>query len=182
MSQLEVIIGPMFAGKSTELIRRIRRYTLKNNKIIIVGNIIDIRSGNCILTHNNEMLDVIVVSKLSDIFKMQNYETTNIIAFDEAQFFPDLIESVKIMLKDNKHILCSGLNGTFKRTPFENISELISLATNITFLTAICTHKNCHKDAPYTTKMNTLCVINNIETGGLEMYEPRCSEHYEEFE
>ena len=184
MSRLELIIGPMFAGKSTELLRRIRRYKLCKKNMIIIGNQIDSRSGEFIKSHNGESQKLILVSKLSDIFLLDTYASSNIIVFDEAQFFPDLVESVKKMLNDDKHILCSGLSGTFKRTPFENISQIISLATDITFLTAICTYIDennisCNCDASYTTKFKSYTKeSSNVETGGSDLYTPRCYKHF----
>lgn len=184
MCHLEMIIGPMFAGKSTELLRRIRRYKLCKKNMIIVGNSIDTRSGDFIKSHNGDSQKIVVVSKLSDVFLLDEYLSCDIISFDEAQFFPDLVDGVKKMLNDDKHVLCSGLSGTFKRTPFENIAQLTSLATNITFLTAICTYVDennnpCNCDAPYTTKFKShLKESTNIETGGSEMYTPRCYKHF----
>ncbi len=189
-ASLEVILGPMYAGKSTELLRRVRRYKLSGNKILIVSNDIDTRSGSYIRTHDGVEYTGVRVSQLSDIFEMEDYETYDIICFDEAQFFSDLIQSVQKLLKDNKRILCAGLSGTFKRTPFDNISDLISLATNITFLKSICTFTHdpttrtsttrtvCGKDAPYTKKISGTN-NNEIQIGDMETYCPRCLEHYD---
>lgn len=199
-ASLEVILGPMYAGKSTELLRRVRRYKLSGNNILIVSNDIDTRSGSYIRTHDGVEYTGVRVSQLSDIFEMDDYETYDIICFDEAQFFSDLIQSVHKLLKDNKRILCAGLSGTFKRTPFDNISDLISLATDITFLKSICTFTStssrgtssrgtsssntsttqvvCGKDAPYTKKISGTN-NNEIQIGDMETYCPRCLEHYD---
>lgn len=181
-SKLELIIGPMFAGKSTELLKRIRRYTLSSKNILIVGIRMDSRSGEYICTHDQQKLSLTLVDKLSEIFETSKYIESDVIVFDEAQFFPELIGDVKQCLSDSKIVLCAGLSGTYKLTPFDNISQLISIATDITFLKAICTHTNqngkiCGNDAPYTIKYND---SNNtiIETGGSDVYAPRCLTHY----
>lgn len=188
---LELIIGPMFAGKSTELLRRIRRYKLFNKNIIVVGISMDSRSGKFLCTHDQQKYSICIVDNLGQLFHDEHYLHSDIIVFDEAQFFPDLVECVKLFLKDKKHVLCAGLSSTYKQTPFENISQLISLASDITFLKAICTHTYythtthestiCGKDAPFTSKLVTCpdtCIDDDIAVGGSDVYAPRCSEHF----
>lgn len=181
---LELILGPMFANKTTDLLRRIRRHKLSEKKILIVGNSLDTRSGQFICTHDGIKEPIIMVERLEYIFDDEKYKECDIIAFDEMQFFEDLVESVRIMLLDGKHIICSGLSGTYKQTPFENVSQLISLATDVTFLKAICVYKDsngkvCGNDAPFTIKITGIHENNekDIEVGGLELYCPRCLKH-----
>lgn len=183
MTKLEVIVGPMFSGKSTELVRRIERYNLIGHKLLIIGNTMDTRSGSWIKTHTNNKKAVFEkVTHLMEIRSFEEYSTANIIVFDEAQFFDDVVGAVREFMYDGKHVLCAGLSGTYQRTPFDNISNLLSLATDVVFLKAICTFSHnertvCGNDAPFTSKFGGTC--DTVEIGDATLYAPRCYEHYD---
>lgn len=180
---LELIIGPMFSGKSTELLRRIRRYEISGYNILKVGYMHDWRSKSCIKTHDDISTDIILIDKLSKVFDLSDYVLYDIIVFDEAQFFPDLCDTIKLILHSNKKVICAGLSGSYKREPFLNMSNIISYATDITHLKAICTyHQNlnekcCGEEAPYTCKIKGQ-LNDNIEIGDNDMYVPRCYKHF----
>jgi len=185
---LELIVGPMFASKSTTLLQKAKKYLLLDKNILFVGIRMDSRSGNFIKTHDGIMREVVLLNNLNEIFYLNEYPSSDIIIFDEAQFFPDLHVSVQKMLSDNKHIICAGLSGTYKQTPFDEISKLYSLASNIIHLKAICMYRNgkngniCGYDAPFTIRLENNNNEENkesnlIKIGSSETYEPRCHKH-----
>ena len=133
---IELICGPMFSGKTEELIRRLRRSLIAKKKVIIFKPYTDNRySENKIVTHDNNQYDAIKCEKLQDIEKLINdYE---VICIDEIQFYSDAAEYCDKWANNDKIIEVCGLNGDYKRESFEQISLLIPIVENITFLTAI---------------------------------------------
>ena len=114
---LELIFGPMFSGKSSELLRRIRRIkSVSNNEesiddtIMLINSAIDTRvSEDAIKTHDGNILQAIKCKELSEINNLHKtkYEKCKIIFIDEAQFFPDLYDfCTQAVSKDFKHVVC----------------------------------------------------------------------------
>lgn len=136
--ELHLIIGCMFSGKTSELLNKYERYTLGNKKCMLIKYEKDIRYDvNCIATHNG-----IKVQSYKSLYlaSMDKYiHDYSVIFIDEIQFFKDAVLFIeKWSIIDNKIIYACGLNGTFDRKPFKNISKLIPLANTIVLKTAIC--------------------------------------------
>ena len=177
---LEVIIGPMFAGKSSAVLQRIRRAQVINKKVFIVTSIIDKRYDNrgcAVKTHDNEGISAEGVKELSDVFLLSGYHSADLVVIEEAQFFKDLYAIVKRMVDiDKKNVVVVGLNGDSDRKPFGEILELIPISDTITNLTALC--KRCGDGTPGLfsalkgTKTEQVCV------GGVGQYEALCRNHY----
>jgi thymidine kinase len=198
--ELNLIIGPMFSGKSTYLINKVN-YLLNNNisenEILIINHSDDIRySTNKICSHDGTNINSKSLNNLSDIItniindnKNNSGFYTNIkyILIDEGQFFNDLFESIKSLLlycsnsnfNKNTHnkleIYICGLDGDYKQEPFQNsrILELIPYSTNITKLNSQC--NICKNTAPFTKR-----IINSDKTiliGGNNFYQPVCLIH-----
>jgi thymidine kinase len=196
MSELNLVLGPMFAGKSTYLINKatdlIDLGAICLDKILLINHSSDSRyANNKICTHNGIHISALSLTNLSDIVNEINKETDTTsdttsdkykylkyIFIDEGQFFNDLYESIKLLLKNtnlNIQITICGLDGDFKQEPFENskILDLIPYATNITKLTAKCF--TCGNTAPFTkriTKSNETILV-----GGADDYQPVCILH-----
>ena len=136
MGRINLICGPMFSGKTSELYRRYNRYKLAGKKCVLIKYFNDNRySENKIVTHDNNQYDAIKCEKLQDIEKLINdYE---VICIDEIQFYSDAAEYCDKWANNDKIIEVCGLNGDYKRESFEQISLLIPIVENITFLTAI---------------------------------------------
>jgi thymidine kinase len=171
---IELIQGPMFAGKTTELLRRYRRFKISNQKCVLVKYDKDNRySENAIATHDNYLVfeNVIKSHDLKEIKEqLYNYD---VIFIDEAQFYENIM-IVEELADHGKHIILSALSGTFKKTIFPNIATLIPLCEKITTLTAICHF--CHHEAPFTLKTSSSDKIEEI--GGQELYLPVCRKCY----
>ena len=179
--KLELIIGPMFSGKSTELIKRIRTFKVIKTKYIVIKPDIDIRYNiNSITSHNQETEDCITIKDLSkltdDIIKYND-----VIIIDEGQFFKNLKNMVLFWVeKLNKHIIIGGLDGDFQRNKIGEILDLIPYADNYIKLTALC--KYCYNGTPaiFSHRINN----NNNEQiviGNEESYVSLCRKHYIDF-
>jgi thymidine kinase len=175
--RLELIIGSMFSGKSTELIRRINREKSIDKKIIIINYIDDNRySSNSVSTHDQVKVNCIKVSKLMDIPNelIKNHSS---IFIDEGQFFMDLYSFIVTHVND-KHIVISGLDGDSNQKPFGQILNLVPLCDSIDKLCAYCKKCNNGTLAPFTKKLGTS--KNQMDIGGSDKYIPVCRFHFNE--
>ena len=170
--KIELIIGPMFSGKSTRLIGQIRKYTYKAKKTIMIKFFADKRYSEKseVVTHDLLKYDSIDCKNLRDHFeKIKNYD---VIGIDEGQFFPDLVEVCEELALMRKTVVVAALNGDFRMEPFPVIANLIPKADKIKLLKAYCF--KCHRDAKY-----TLRIVQSNETvliGAGEAYKPACRE------
>lgn len=180
---IELILGPMRSGKSTELVRRVSIQRVCKRNILIVSCGFDSRSGAQIATHSGLSVscNAHVNTHLSEIFQSEFFNNADVIVFDEAHFYPDLVETVSKINELGKTVICAGLSGTFAKTPFENISALISIADDVTFLKGICTcpvtsTEICGNPAPFT--MKTSGSSSNVLQVGASEYTTCCSKHW----
>jgi thymidine kinase len=169
MKEIEVITGCMFAGKTTELINR-----LKNAKenYILIKPIIDNRDhGDFITTHDGLKNKAIRVNRLSEIYPLIN--NINLIGIDEAQFFSqDIISDLKILSSKGLRIIISGLEKDYLDNPFGSMSTIIKISSSITRLTAKC--HQCNKNAIHSYRKDD----NNTEQlaiGSNNLYEALCT-------
>jgi thymidine kinase len=176
---LELIIGNMFSGKSSELIRRVNREKSINRKILIINYISDNRYGtNSVATHDNLKVNCLKLEKLNNITEnmIQQYDSFFI---DEGQFFTDLYEVViKLVDKYNKHVVVSGLDGDSNRTLFGDIVRLIPMCDTVDKLKAYCCKCSNGTLAPFTKKTAKNKSNQVIDIGGIDKYEPVCRHHY----
>lgn len=136
-TRLEIILGCMFSGKSTELIRRTNRYKAIGKKILLINHKNDTRTDSSVKTHSNIKEKAIKTSKLLPLINSSNFTESDVIGIDEAQFFDDLYEFVIEIEKFNKTIIVAGLDGDFLRQPIGQILYLIPLCDEVTKLTAL---------------------------------------------
>ena len=175
--RIELILGPMFSGKSTRLIEIIRKYTYKAKKTIMIKFFADKRYSEKseVVTHDLIKYDSIDCEKLRDsIEKIKEYD---VIGIDEGQFFPDLVEVCEELSLLNKIVIIAALNGDFRMEPFPVISRIISKADKIKLLKAYCF--NCHKDAKF-----SLRIVQSNETvliGAGDAYKPACRQCHRYF-
>jgi thymidine kinase len=175
--KLELIIGNMFSGKSTELIRRINREKSINKKIIVVNFAGDNRySTDSISTHNGNKIKCLKLSKLSDIPNgmIKDYDSFFI---DEGQFFPDLFEYITLLVDTHrKHVVVSGLSGDYSRNNFGDIYRLIPICDTLDKLSAYCKSCNNGTYAPFSKRITSGNSI--VDVGGNDKYIPVCRFHY----
>ena len=122
---LELIIGPMFSGKTSEIIEIYKKCVFCNIPVSIINHIIDNRYHDSMLSsHDKVMVPCLQTSELNQLWTEESnpsYEIlrkSDVILINEGQFFPDLYEVVVDMLNDNKKIYISGLDGDFERKKF----------------------------------------------------------------
>ena len=174
---LEMIIGPMFSGKSTEIIRKIRLLRSIDNKILVIKPLIDNRYiCDKITTHNYESVDCIIINNLSEISEDQ-IKNLNTIVIDEGQFFNDLFNIIKKWLNTyNIHIIIAGLDGDFQQKPIGDILKLIPLSDKCIKLNSLCNICKDGTKAPFSFRLDES--KKSILVGGSDKYIPLCRTHY----
>lgn len=176
---LYLIIGPMFAGKSSKIIRLIRSFKSKNVQTLVIKHSIDTRySIDTICSHDKITEPCVTSDNLIKYIDREEYKKSEIIVIEEAQFFAeDLIEfCTRAVDVDNKYLIVTGLSGDHKRKPFGYILDLIPLANKIDYLEAYCDLCDDNVAAPFTLKL--LGTDNIIEVGESNLYKPVCRKHY----
>ena len=174
---IEVVCGPMFAGKSEELIRRVRRLGYARKKYIVFKPTIDNRySENEVVSHDKRSLKSINISNSNEVHNYINDELDAVI-FDEVQFLDEgIIEVIEGLADKGIRVICGGLDMDFKGEPFPIISKLLARAEKIDKLTAICVI--CGNPATRSQRLinGEPASINDeiVSIGGKESYEPRC--------
>lgn len=134
MFLFELIIGPMFSGKSTELLRRISRFKAIGKNVLIINHIHDVRTEKFIQTHDKRTHKAVKSNYLVSLLNTKELLEADVIAIDEAQFFPDLKNFILEIENSNKIVYASGLDGDFRRNPIGQILECIPLCDNVTKL------------------------------------------------
>jgi thymidine kinase len=178
---LNLILGPMFSGKSTRLIEYIRKYKTLGLDMIIVKPSIDVRYTdiNEICTHNAEKEKCISfeINQLNDIFDLESYQNTNLIFIEEAQFFSNIYQIIKKMTDtDKKIVYLSALNGDSNRELFGEIYKLLPLTDNIEFLQALCTICNDGTNGVYSKRLTSN--KSQIFVAGSGEYQAVCRKHF----
>ena len=179
VGRLEIILGPMFSGKSAELIRIINRYECIGKNILTITHSIDTRYGQGVISsHNRVQKKSICLESLNSIIDSKEYSESEIIIVEEGQFFPDLKQFViRATDVDNKHVIVAGLSGDFRREPFGQILEIIPMAEQITKLSAFC--KLCNDGTPGDfSKRVELESKEQTLVGNDNYYVAVCRKHY----
>lgn len=179
---IEVIAGPMFAGKSEELIRRVRRAAIARRPVQVFTHAADTRNRTgSISSHAGLEFPSTAVATAQEL-EAAVEPATELVGLDEAQFFgPDLIQVADRLAKRGIDVVIAGLDVTFTGEPFEPIPSLMALAERADKLTAVCTV--CGADAVYHQRIERSAVaaeeVRAEHIGGLEKYEARCRRHFE---
>lgn len=135
--RIEVILGCMFSGKSTELLRRLRRWKAVGFNVLTINHTLDVRTGDSVKTHDNVSSDALKLSALLSIIDTDIFKTNQIIGIDEAHFFEDLLEFVLVAEKAGKTLIISGLDGDYRREPIGDILKIIPLCDEVVKLHAL---------------------------------------------
>jgi len=178
---LELIVGPMFSGKSEELIRRLNRAFIAKQRVQVFKPAIDNRYEEvAVASHNGRTLDAVAVANVADI-RAALKEDTQVIGIDEGQFLAaDLIPLVRDLADEGRRVLVAGLDLDFRGEPFGVIPTLLAHAESVTKLSAIC---ECGKAATRTQRLigGHPAHFDDpvILVGAAESYEPRCRDHHD---
>ncbi len=174
---VEVICGPMFAGKTEELIRRVKRMDYAKKKYVIFKPIIDNRySQTEVVSHNKKSVEAIPIQHGSDM-KRHLKKSTQAVVIDEVQFFDEsMLKYIMELTNMGYRVICAGLDTDFRGEPFGVIGQIMAIAESVTKLTAICT--KCGSEATKTQR-----IIDGepayyddpiILVGANDSYEARC--------
>ena len=164
---IEVICGSMFSGKTEELIRRIKRAKIANQKFKVFKPTIDSRSKNYIESHDESKIESTEVKNSSDI--LDRVEDCDVVAIDEAQFFDDEIVNVCNQLSNKGiRVIIAGLDMDYLGNPFGPIPNLMAIAEYVTKVHAVC--KKSGNIANYSFRKNKKKDI--VVIGEKDKYEP----------
>ena len=172
---IEVICGSMFSGKTEELIRRLNRAKIANQKVQIFKPSQDTRyAEDAVVSHDDKAISSLAISNSTDIYNHVN--EVNVVGIDEAQFFDAELTSVcqKLAIKGIR-VVVAGLDMDFRGVPFGPIPNLLAVAEYITKVHAICPH--CGSLATHSYRLST--EKETVVLGEKDKYEPRCRICYE---
>lgn len=134
--RFELIIGCMFAGKSSELVRRARRLESVGCKVLMINHDHDTRTCQSVRTHDGVKVSAVKVSNLTSLIDTTFVQQADVICVDEGQFFPDIGEFIYALEKTPKTVIVAALDGDMHRKPWRNITDLVCLADDVTKLSA----------------------------------------------
>ena len=176
MGWIEVVVGPMFSGKSEELIRRLRRAEIGRQRVQIFKPLIDQRyAKNGIVSHSGLEIASDLVQSGSDMLD-KVAARTEVVGVDEAQFLGESVVDACVKLADlGKRVIVAGLDTDFMGRPFEPMPRLLAVAEEITKLLAIC--MRCGNPAVHTQRLVASEELVVVGAGG--MYEARCRRCFE---
>ena len=176
---IDIIMGCMFSGKSTELIRLANRYRVLDMNVLAVNHCLDNRyHESAVATHSDIKMDCLSIKDLSEIKEKfhEKYEECQVLIIEEAQFFPGLYDFVlNACEKDNKHVLVVGLDGDSNRKEFGEILKLIPVCDSVRKLYGLCVRCKDGTKACFTKRL----VENDSQIFiGTSEFEAVCRKHY----
>lgn len=173
---IEVICGPMFSGKSEELIRRLRRARIARKRVQVFKPSIDIRySADEIVSHTDARLKAECVAGAGEILGKLDWRT-QVVGVDEANFMgPELVDLAQQLADSGKQVVIAGLDTDYLGRPFPPMPDLLALAESITKTLAIC--MRCGNPAKHTQRLVESGDL--IVVGATGMYEARCRRCFE---
>ena len=178
--KLETIVGAMFAGKTSELLKRILWAKHQSKKIIVIKPIIDNRyDQEKIITHNDLSHDCFSMKNwknVNDNFKF-NRDMVDVVFLDEIQFMStdETLENVETILNNGIDVVCSGLDQDSRGRPWETSSMLLGLSDKIIKIYGFC--NVCGMEATKTFRKTE--GGGRTQVGAADIYEPRCLKHWE---
>jgi thymidine kinase len=173
---IEAICGPMFSGKSEELMRRLRRSIIARKRVQVFKPLIDDRySSDEIVSHNDLRMKSRAIENAAQV--MPNLDSrTEVVGFDESNFFgPGLVEVATHLADSGKQVIIAGLDTDYMGRPFPPMPELLCLAESITKTLAIC--MRCGNPAKHTQRL--VDSTDLIVVGAVGTYEARCRRCFE---
>jgi thymidine kinase len=176
MGGIEVICGPMFCGKSEELIRRLRRSTIARYAVVCVKPSIDDRHAvDDVISHAGARIGARAIGDPRELLELRG--EADVIGIDEAQFFDSRLVAVcEDLAASGLSVICAGLDRDYRGLPFGLMPELLSIADRVTKLQAVCVQ--CGGDATLSQRLVDGAPAPfddaTVVVGGAERYEARC--------
>ena len=177
---IEVICGPMFSGKTEELLRRLKRAQIARQKVEVFKPVIDDRySKSHVQSHDASRIPCFPVKTAADILK-NLADNTRVVGIDESQFFgEEVVEVANKIAYRGIRVVIAGLDQDYRGEPFGPIPALMAIAESVLKLSAVCTV--CGSPATRTQRLSGSSDPKDetVLVGGQELYEPRCRFHHE---
>jgi len=179
---LKLIIGPMFAGKSTELMRTVATYKAIGKRVVAINHRLNCRYGtDKINTHDKRKLEQCIICENLNEIDVSVIQNADIVVVEELQFFPDAFRIISMWVDElGKTVIAAGLDGDSKRQPFGDVLKLIPLSDEVLKLSALCAY--CKDGTP---GIFSLCrasteqsMSGNVLVGGSGKYDAVCRQHY----
>jgi len=179
--RIEVITGPMFSGKSEELIRRLKRARIARQRVACYKPDIDLRyHRTAIASHSSQTHEASTVATVEELKAalFPQLDEVDVIGIDEAQFFDTrLVPLVLELVHLGKRIVIAGLDTTFNAEPFGPIPALMAVADEVAKLSAVC--MVCGQPAIHTQRLGQSQEL--VVVGAAGVYEARCRAHFRPF-
>ena len=173
---LELIIGPMFSGKTSKLLEIYKQCVFCNIPVLVINHAIDVRyTPNMLSTHDDQNIPCEFTNDLLNFWKSTDIQNVQVVLINEGQFFENLFEAVELMLHQKKRVYVCGLDGDFKRSKFGEILDLIPICDKVYKLQSLCALcKNGEKG------IFSLRVTEDTDQTlvGVENYKPVCRNCY----
>lgn len=174
---LTLILGPMFSGKSSEVLRHIRRWQSVGKRVVVVNHVSDVRYGRgAIVTHDGCDITAVCATRLSEAAAA--LEGAEVVVVDEAQFFPDLLEVVAAASDGPAMWIVAGLSGDSRRERFGQVLDLVPIADEIIHQTALCSVCRDGTPAPFTLRIPEAAAAGQVLVGAADVYRPVCRAHW----
>ena len=177
---LETIVGAMFAGKTSELLKRILWANHQNKKIVVIKPSLDDRySKSKIITHNDLSHECFAMKNWNDVNKEYIFkkDSMDMVFIDEIQFLntSETLKNVEVILNEGIDVICAGLDQDSRGKPWETSSFLLGLSDKITKIYGFC--NVCGLEATKTYRK--IEGGSRTQVGAANIYEPRCLKHWE---
>jgi thymidine kinase len=170
---LELILGPMFSGKTTRLIEHFKAYSFIEKRIVVINYSLDTRYSNTALS-SHDRIEIPCV--FSNTLCKDLWINADVVLINEGQFFSDLVPAVKDMINTfNKHVYICGLDGDFKRERFGTLLDLIPFCDRVEKLSAFCAVCKDGTPAIFSHRVSNECAQIVI---GSNNYMPLCRTCY----
>lgn len=172
---LEIILGPMFSGKTTYLINKYNDYMKQNKRVTVINFSDDTRYDDKLLSsHDKIMIPCVFSRTIGDILNKEDVKNSDIVLINEGQFFEDLYDSIIYLVeKLNKRVYVCGLDGDFKRKKFGRILDLISMCDKVIKL-----HSKCYTCELPATFSHRISSETSQVVIGADNYVPLCRKCY----
>lgn len=179
MSGLHLIVGCMFSGKSSELLKLIHNYNRMKIPICVASHTLDKRYGeNHIISHSGKKYPCFQLNKLMTLLDEDTFKKSKAVFVEEGQFFEDLMEFYETCMSQKKHLYIAALNGDFEQNGMGHIDKLYSKCDSIKKLNAycgVCLNNGIQRDAIFTKRIVESKEVILVDSA--ESYIPVCREH-----
>jgi thymidine kinase len=177
---LEIILGPMFSGKSSRIVSIVSRYGVLRAPVLVIKHAADNRyAQNEVATHDGRTAPCVTAADFS-AFNDAYLNRFQVIIVEEAQFFQGLVDFVRHVVDDlGKNVYLVGLDGDSERRPFGEILQCVPMADKVEKLTALCVR--CANGTPAIFTRRRVPYEQQMVVAGSNLYEPVCRECYFQF-